>query len=535
MSSARLGFAVLLLLALALPALVPARFVVSASAPKSTALDDPVRPLSLVANTAGLSAVAVGVAVSFGTALALFAVRGPVWGRRGIRAAILTALFVPLPVYAVAWQAVLAGWLPPLALEPGAVAWRAWNTGLLPAGFVHGMAGVPWVAWIVGEILSRTDRDLEDDANVSGGSWAVVQRVVLPRATTATLVAAAWVCVQTTTEIPITDAMMVRTFAEEVYTRLVSSGEGIAAAVAITIPVWLAGVAVGLFVGRRVEVSPTVSEPNTLRFPRWMTPAATVFAWIVVGLFAVLPLLALVLKAATGGLFAQVRTVIEANRLVLLTSLLWSAVTGVGVAMLARWACWQAVRSRAFGRFLVVLCVVLFLTPGPLVGLGLKDVIRWLVDLEAWALNAVGVRLSFPPLSSLLYDQPSPVPVVWAAAVRLFPVACVVLWPSVRAIPRELWEAVALDGHGFRGEWRLVAGPFTRGAYVRAAVAVAALSLGEVSAGKLVTPPGYETFILRLFAQMHYGAESTVAALCLVQIAASAAFAALLRWISSAR
>jgi iron(III) transport system permease protein len=526
MPAVRLTLAAALLAVCGAPLIAPvAAAVRSPESPAAFAERD--RLKSLAGNTAGLAAVAVAVAVPLGSLLALAAQRLPVRGRGGLRAAALVGMFVPLPVYAVAWQAVLGGWLPALALEPGAVAWRAWNTGLLPAGFVHGMAGVPWVAWVVADGLARSDADLEDDATQLGGVWAVLRRVVLPRVTLAALVAGGWVTVQTATEIPVSDAMMVRTFAEEVYTQMVGGGDGVASAVAVTVPVWLAGVLAGLVMTRRVRVSPTVSAPRPVRVPAWVGWVATPFAWGAVLLFAGLPLAALVRKAcgtdpSVVALGQQLWTVIRADGPLLLSSVLWAAVTGVVVAAAARWACWAAAGSRRFAAFLFALCVLLSLTPGPLIGVGLKGLIGWLVDSEAWVFAAVGWKPTFPPLRSLLYDQPSPLPGAWAAGVRLFPLACVVLWPAVRAVPRELWEAVAIDGHGRRGEWRLVAAPLTRGAFGRAAVAVAALALGEVSAGKLVAPPGYESFVLRLFAQMHYGPESAVAGLCLVQVAVCA-------------
>jgi ABC-type spermidine/putrescine transport system permease subunit II len=84
-----------------------------------------------------------------------------------------------------------------------------------------------------------------------------------------------------------------------------------------------------------------------------------------------------------------------------------------------------------------------------------------------------------------------------------------------------LLDAAAVDGIG---RWGAVYGPLTGPAFVRAGLAVAALALGEVSAGKLVQPPAAPAYILRVFDQMHYGTDSTVAALALVQIAASTVF-----------
>lgn len=494
----------------------------------------------LLANTVLLALLAVLVAVTLGTVLAVAVARGPAVPARFLRAAVLVGLVVPIQVSAVAWQAVLGGWLPSIA-PLGTVQWRPWYTGLLPAGWVHGMVAVPWVAWIVSGVLSRTDPLLEDDARMGGGWVTVLRRVVLPRAALATLVAGGWVTVQTATEMPVSDAMMVRTFNEEAYTQFLSepAAEGrawlamspqVGAAVAVTLPVWVAGaVAAGLggaAVARRARVSAEVSDARPL-VGRWWAAAGG----LVVLLFAGVPLAALILKAAGGTattgpradqLFDNLSNAVRGNWQVLLTSVLWAAVAGVVTAWLARKACWHAARRRWFAGLLCALCVLLFLAPGPVVGFGLKWDILQLVRAEDWVLGGRNA-VAFPPLATALYDQPSPLPVFWAAVVRLFPLACAVIWPAVRAIPNELYEAAAIDGGGARGEWRWVVAPLTRRAFAAAAVAVTALSLGEVSAGKLVAPPGYKGYILELFAQMHYGAEATVAALALVQLAVTAA------------
>lgn len=507
-------FAALLLLLLAGPLLPPVLTAVC-HRDSARAFAESDRLGSLLANTALLAVVAVAVAVPLGTVLAVAVARGPTVPGRVLRGVVVVGLAVPLPVTAVAWQAVLGGWLPSMSLEPGAVAWRAWNTGLLPAAWVHGMAGVPWVAWVVGGVLGRTDQTLEDDATLSGGWAAVLWRVVLPRAVVAAVVGGGWVAVQTATEIPITDSMMTRTFAEEVYTQLVGDLSRVGAAVAVTLPIWLAGavLAAVMVLARRGRVSADVHPARPLVGWGW-----AVAGGLVAVLFAGVPLAALVGKASAGGLFANLSNEGQANWRVMLPSVLWAAVAGVVTAWLARRACWHAARSRWFGGLLLGVCVLLFLAPGPVVGFGLKEAIGRLVEAEQCAIGGWG--LTFPPVRSALYDQPSPLPVLWAAVVRLFPVACAVLWPAVRAIPRELTEAAAIDGVR---EWRWVVAPLTRRAFAAAAVGVTGLALGEVSAAKLVYSAGYKSFILELFQQMHYGAEATVAALALVQVAVTSA------------
>ena len=53
-------------------------------------------------------------------------------------------MFVPLPLFALAWQAVGGGW-------------RPWTQGLVPAAFVHAMAALPWVVWLTGLGLARVE------------------------------------------------------------------------------------------------------------------------------------------------------------------------------------------------------------------------------------------------------------------------------------------------------------------------------------------------------------------------------------------
>ena len=269
---------------------------------------------------------------------------------------------------------------------------------------------------------------------------------------------------------------------------------------------------VGTLAVRRVRPSADVQPARPLVGWGWTAAGAAV-----VGLAVVVPVVALLIKASAGGLFQNLSNVLRANGPVLFTSILWAAVAGVATAWLAWRACWHASRTRWLAGLLAAVCVLLFLAPGPVVGFALKGDILQLVMLEDLAF---GGRSSGPvhPLAFALWDRPSPLPVFWAAVVRLFPLACAVLWPAVRAVPKELTEAAALDGGN---EWRWVVAPLTWRAFAAATAGVTALALGEVSAGKVVAPPGYRSFILELFQQMHYGAEATVAALALVQLAAT--------------
>src|SRR5579872_4048073 len=88
----------------------------------------------------------------------------------------------------------------------------------------------------------------------------------------------------------------------------------------------------------------------------------------------------------------------------------------------------------------------------------------------------------------------------------------------MRLEPRELRDAARVDGAGPLGEWRYVALPLSLRACGRAVLAVAVLSLGELSASKMVSTPGMQGYAEELFAQMHYGVTNDLAARCLVML-----------------
>jgi iron(III) transport system permease protein len=455
------------------------------------------------------------VAVPLGTILGVTLGRYAWHGRRIATVLTLAMLVLPLPVHAVAWQIVLGQWLPDFALAPGQVAWRPWRQGLVPAAIVHGLAALPWVALLTAGLLRRIDPALEATARLDGGEATVLRRVVGPTVRLAVAGSLAWCAVLAFTEIAVTDAMMVRTFAEEIYTELVANPVGVPAAVAATVPVWLVAAAIAAAFALRALARPaseSVPAPRP-RAPAWLVAVAGG----ILGLSAGLPLAAIVVRASANGLISNLATQLRTTGGTIVESLAAAAIAGALAAGLAMVIAVSLGRSRAGFALLVVAMVVLWLVPGPLLGFAFKEWIGRLLDLEEWILGRGTV--AFPPLRSLLYDQPSPVPAILVAAVRFLPLAVAAIVPVVRAVPVELIELAVVDGASRR---RLIWQPLVGPAALRAGVAVAVLALGEVSASKLVNPPARQAFVLDLFNQMHYGAEATVAGLALVQVGLTA-------------
>jgi len=396
------------------------------------------------------------------------------------------------------------------------------------------MAGLPWVVWLTGLGLARVEPDLEEDARTVLSAPGVLRRVTLPQAAPAIGLAAVWVALQTAGEITITDLGMVRTFAEEIYTEFVTdSPDALGRAVAVALPpTVLTVLAVGLLLrrwGNRLVLSSSTRPPLVLRLGAWRWPAF-VGVLLFVAAYAGVPLVSLFRQAGGGEHWSGHRLAVELRRAttlhvpMVLDSLAWAAVAGLLAAGLALVASWAALDSRTIRALLFLLAVALWAVPGPVLGFGLKEAINRIMDVEDVLLGWTTVR----PLKAVLYLLPTPLPTVWAHVARLFPYAVAVVWPAVRDVPRDLREAAWIDGASAWGEFRRVVWPATRRAFGIAALAVTALSLGELAASKIVQVPGRSTFAQELWAQMHYAATATTASLGLVQLTLAIAMWAVL-------
>jgi ABC-type Fe3+ transport system permease subunit len=491
---------------------------------------------ALAANTFELAATTLLLVIPAGVLAAILLYRADLPLRGFFRFLIILALFVPLPLVVSAWQAALGagGWWPldfwtqPPAgdpdISPGGLAWKPWAHGIGAAAWVHAAVGLPWVILIVGQGLCWVEREMEEDALTVVGPWRVLLHISLPRCKTAIVAAAAWVALQTVSEISATDKMQVRTFAEEVYTQLVGGGPAaIAGSVAVAIPAiiltWLIVGGAAYRLERNLPTLETISRPP-VRFAlgklRWL--------WFFVALLAVIvlvgvPVGSLVWKMGLAGsppqwsgdaAWSYFSKALQANGDMVVKSLVIAATTGSLTAALALFVSWLALEAHWFRIAIVLFLTAAWALPGPVTGLGLKTAIAGLLD---W----IGSDPASPDLAArALWYGPSPVPVMWVDFIRFFPFALAMLWPVVRLIPRELRESARLDGARPGQEFRYLILPLSRQALLLTAFAVMVLSLGELSAGKLVETPGWRTLAHVIFDRMHYGVGNDLAAICLV-------------------
>jgi iron(III) transport system permease protein len=474
----------------------------------------PERLLLLTGNTLLLVAGTLLVALPVGIAAAVLFYRTDLPGRGIMRFFTVLTLFVPLPVLTTAWQGGLG--------EVGlwTVAGRPWAEGFGPAIWIHAQAALPWVILIVGQGLCWVEPELEEDALLATGPWRVLVSVTLPRSKGAIAAAAGWVALQVSSEIAVADLMLVDTCAREVYNEFSLGGsDALARALAMSLPFIALGSAAVYWILIWLEwvlppLAARLTEPRSLPLGRGRWP------WFMVvlaclGLVAGFPLASLIWKTGLVGyppqwswtaLRAHVGSSMHAELNLVWKSVLTMSLSAAIIASVALVLCWLALDAPSFRRLLFMLLAVAWVVPGPIVGLGLKETIGTLV-----------VWVPYAPLSTALYDGPSPLPVLWAQLLHFLPSAVVGFWPVVRLLPRELRDSLQLDGASPWQELRHLVWPFLRRTWLAVVVVIAALALGEIGAVAMrVETPDWIMFAHELFNRMHYGQTPDVTALCLV-------------------
>lgn len=470
------------------------------------------RPLALAATSLRVTLVAVGIACAVGIPSAVLLFRTDVWGRGGLLALLALAAFVPLPLHATAWLGAFgnAGRSQLIGGAPWLIDW--WG-----AAVVHALAALPWVVFIAGVGLRTVEPELEELALLDRGAARVLFGVTLRRALGALAGAALAAAVLTSGEMTITDLLQVRTYAEEAYTRK-ELGHGPAAAAAVALPplVVLGGLVLltarGLLRMDPARLAAATSRGRLWRLGRLRFPLGVIFA-LTVGNIVALPMYGLILRAGRvgpasaggppawtlGGVLGTLRRAAPEVLEPFAVSATISALAA-GLAVLVAWPlAWKACRPSVWRWVAAGAAALGFATPGPVVGMAFVLAYR---DVGAlYSSNAI---------------------IILAVSARALPFALLVLWPTLRTMPRAYFEAAELDGDGPWQRWARVALPLSAGATAAAWGMSFLFAMGELAATKIVEPPGTETLTRFLWSLLHTGVESHLAGVALVMLAALA-------------
>lgn len=444
---------------------------------------DPRRWLLLLANTAAVGIVSLAMALLLGALLGFLIARTLLPGRRLLLGLLL--ILACLPPYVVV-----------VFLFAGVPLWR-FAQSTAACGVVYGLICTPLSALLLATAFRSADGELEDAARLDAREPAVLLRVTLPQALWAVAAVVVLVFVIVATDITVSDALLVRTFAEEVYTQYVLAQQaGGPLLASLPFLVLLAAALLALqwrfrFLGEHtLERFGSVPRHYVRGGARWGLAAA---CWVAVLLAVGAPSAALVnrlgplheLPARAWGLREDV--LVSAGCGVCAATLI--VVVAVGLA-------WSTVSSR-LSRFAVSAALVLLLAlPAPTAGISL-----------------IGL-LNRPGWPGALYD--SPAVIVCGYVVRFLPVGILLLIPAARRFPRDLVLAARVDGCSRWQVRRYIVWPAVRRDAAVVWLVLLILCLGEIGCTALVAPPGYSTASVRALTLIHFGVYSDLAVLALV-------------------
>ena len=450
------------------------------------------------------------MALPLGLFLAFVLFRTDAFGGKPLLGLIILAAFVPLPLHATAWLGSFGN-----SGRLQAIGWQPVLVGRSGAAFVHAMASLPWVVLIAGMGLCSVEPELEESALLDFGPARVLRTVTFRRALGAIAAAALAVAVLTEGDMTVTDLLVIRTYAEQVYLQYtLGSGPGAAALVAFP-PLCVFGVLIAL-VGRalsRLDPSRVVSSfarARTWPLGAWRIPGGLLLL-IVVGNALALPLYGLVWRAgrvggqasigrppvwSLPGLAGTLRLAAEEIGQPLLWSLFWTAAAATAATTLSLALGWAARRSRIWNLIaLAILCLTLAV-PGPVAGMALVLAYRIIPQV---------------------YD--SPLMIVMAQTLRSLPYAMLLLWPFLRSVPQDYLDVAAINGLDRPRQFLQVVIPLSVRAIVAAWAIAFAIGLGELPATNIATPPmrsGQMPVSVMIWGLLHTGVESHLAGVALI-------------------
>jgi iron(III) transport system permease protein len=399
-------------------------------------------------------------------------------------------LIVPLYLQAATWQwgFGLFGWY---TLAFGSPLQVPWLVGWRGAIFVHAVADIPWVALIVGLASRQVEAQLEEAALLDALAWQVFRKVTLRRIWPAIGLAAIWVALLVATDMTVTDLYQVRTYAEEVYTDFAGAADPSAPelgplAGAAVVTALTAG-AILLCAGAAQQSARLLPrQPLKFSLGRWQLPAMTMVALVLVILLGV-PVFNSLYKAGvtvTPGNNGVVRSwsltkcvdIIAVSPERFKSEIGLSVPTAIGAAsaafLVALPLSWMARSGGLAAAPALIFGALALAIPAPLLGV---ELIQLLDNPDLPWINGMYHTIAAPMIGQ---------------AIRALPLAMFIVWFAFRSIPKEQFEAAAIDGAGCWARFWCVALPQRWPALIAAWLAALVVSFNELPTTQLLQPPG---------------------------------------------
>ena len=493
----------------------------------SGSLDDPLnaflgvlspRRLLLLRNSLAFSLAITLFATLNGLLAALAVLRHlPHWAQR-LQWLLLASVALPPSVFALAWSQLFALLLTVFGIG---VIGNWWLAGLAQA-----LALLPFSTGIALAALSSSDQQLLDAARVLVSPVRLLFRIAVPLARPTLLAGAALIFLLSLLDYTIPSIFGANVYALEIFV-VFSATHRVADAFWLSLPLVACALAlVAILAGLPRQLAQTLTQMRTQMLTETQTArpefaregtlpvlveGAMLFCASVAGAALLAPLWAF-LPALSDP--AYLWRIIAASGREAGFTFFTSATAALLALLLSIGPAIELAQARKSARILWAVCLLPFLIPPALTGIGLIALWSPVRMLDIYGTDAMTIA---------------------AELARFTPVAIVVLSTWLQRIDPTLIEAALVGGASLRQIVFKVMLPLAVPGLAAAAGISFVLSLGDIGANLLVAPAGSSTLTIKIYNYLHYGGSQAAAGLCVMLLALAAAGAALPLWIMNRR
>lgn len=503
-------------LALLPSAVLGVQWLVSACAGDGAAISDALpssRSLGLLWSSFALATTVAVLSTILGTGLALW-LTGEGRIHRFVGVLYLVPLLIPPYIHALEWMAVagrrqLLERLFNSSSLLGNTSFSAY--GFWPAALVLTMALFPVITLLVRRGLEAIQPELLEAGWLGDTPWGVGCRIVVPLLMPSTIAGAGLVFVLAFVEYGVPSLVEHNVYVMEVYASFSQHFDPVRAFGA-SLPLVTAATLILALSQTRLKNSPLRSQPGcrlSLRVGLWPAPARVflVLCAAVWALASTVPVIVLLSRAGSPSIVLQAASTAMDE---FLRTLIVAALTGLAATVVAVPLA-KALMQRANSVGWLVLALPLAL-PAPLTGIALIHI--WNQPVLDWGYDTLLI-------------------LILAHLARFLPFATFAASSGVRHIDPLLLDAAALADVGERRRLTYVLLPIFTPTIITTWLVTFVLSLGELGASLLISPPGQATLSMVIYNLLHYGATDMVSAMALLILLATGVACAgllLIRW-----
>ena len=362
-----------------------------------------------------------------------------------------------------------------------------------------GISFFPLVAIILAAGLSQVDSNLQDIARISTNRRGVVWHSILPQIIPHLLASICLVMIFVLAQYGVPSLLGINTYPVEIFAQF-SVFYDANAAVATALP--LVGLVVFLILLQQqimrnhdyVCITPSSSSSNPIHL-RKLKNWAAIYMIIIFIVVIIVPFSSVLGRAQ--GLAGILSTLSSFSDSIVTTSIL-ALLTAVAATAIA-FPIGQRL-AHGGGGFLKILDAICWLPiaiPGTIVGIGFVNVSNWIPILQK--ADSFGILLLCAYIGMFS-----------AFSIRIFEA-------TYRRADPYVSEAAAIDCRRWYRRLLCIEIPIHSKAITASTIVVFVLAMGELNATVLLIPPGRESLGISIDNLLHYGANATASALCLIE------------------